>query len=239
MAMKLPEGWVNSKDLVIPDRMTITISGRQKQGKTNFLLTAPPGIAHFNLDVGLEGVIEKFCRIKEIYTNDYQYRTETGASTAAIALPVWEKFRHDYLYFLGQKEIKTIGLDTESEAFDLIRFARLGTLALPKDAGYKYGPVNAEFRELLRLAFMSDKNLVLIKKMRDEYVKDVKTGNDEPAGFKDTAYLVQINLLAWRDGMDGPFHLTVLDCRQNPAVAGLDLEGEMCNWEFLKMAVMG
>jgi hypothetical protein len=237
--MRLPEGWVDANELVIPDRMTVVVKGRWKTGKTNFSLTAPPPIAHINLDVGLEGVIEKFRKLKEIYTNNYIYRTEMGASTQALAQPVWDKLKEDYLYFLRSKEVRTVVLDTESEAFDLIRFARLGSLAMPRESSYKYGPVNAEFRELLRLAFVSDKNLILIKKMKDEYIKDVRTGGDEPAGFKDTSYLVQINLLAWRDGMSGPFHLTIEDCRQNPDVAGMDLEGEMCNWDFLKVMVMG
>jgi hypothetical protein len=237
--VKLPEGWVNSKDLVIPDRLTVVVKGRWKQGKTNFALTAPAPIAHFNLDVGLEGVIEKFRRIKEIYTNDYSYRTETGVSTIAMATPIWNKLMTDYKYFLQQKEIRTIIIDTESEAFDLIRFARLGSLALPREASYKYGPVNAEFNALLRLAFSSDKNLVLIKKMKDEYIKNERTGRDEPAGYKDTSYQIQVNLLAWRDGMDGAFHLLIEDCRQNPDVAGMDLEGDMCHWDFLHGLVFG
>ena len=237
--MRLPEGWVDANELVIPDRMTVVVKGRWKTGKTNFALTAPPPIAHFNLDVGLEGVIEKFRRIKEIYTDDYIYRSETGQSTQTIALPVWEKMRADYMFFLGSKEIRSIVLDTESEAFDLIRFARLGSTALPREVSYKYGPVNAEFRQLLLSAMASDKNLILIKKMKDEYIKDVRTGNDEPAGYKEISYLAQVNLLAWRDGLSGPFHLTVEDCRQNPDVAGMDLEGEMCNWDFLKVMVMG
>lgn len=237
--MKLPEGWVDTKNIVIPDRMTVVVKGRWKQGKTNLSLTAPDPIAHFNLDVGLEGVIEKFRTNKTIYTNDYLYRTAMGTSSMDMARPVWEKLKEDFMFFLRQSEIRTLVLDTETEAWDLIRFARIGTLAVPREASYKYGPVNAEFRELLRLAFTSDKNLVLIKKMRDEYIKDVRTGNDEPAGFKDAGYLVQINLLAWRDGMDGPFHLTVEDCRQNPDVAGFDMEGDMCNWDFLHGLVFG
>ena len=237
--MKVPDGWKNANDLVIPDRMTVVVKGRWKTGKTNFSLTAPPPIAHINLDVGLEGVIEKFRRIKEIYTDDYIYRTETGQSTQAIALPVWTKLREDYTFFLNSKETRTIVMDTESEAFDLIRFARLGTLALPREASYKYGPVNAEFRQLLLSAMASDKNLILIKKMKDEYIKNERTGNDEPAGYKEISYLVQVNLLAWRDGLDGPFHLTIEDCRQNPDVGGMDLEGEMCDWEFLKGLVFG
>lgn len=225
--------------MVLPDRMTVVVAGRWKQGKTNFALTAPDPIAHFNIDVGLEGVIEKFRDQKRIVTNDYQFRDSMGIATKAGAEAIWEKFRSDYFHFLGQSAIRTLVLDTETEAFDLVRYARLGTLALPREASYKYGPVNAEFRELIRLAFASDKNLVLVKKMKDEYVKDVKTGNDEPAGFKDTGYLVQVNLLAWRDGLSGPFHTTIQDSRQNPDAAGMDLEGEMCTWDNVRMLVGG
>ena len=236
--MRLPDGWQEANNLIIPDRKTIVIAGREKQGKTNFALTAPDPIAHFNLDVGLEGVIEKFRKDKVIYTHDYPYRTEMGASTMAIAQPIWEKFKADYKFFLNSKEIRTIVWDTESEAFDLLRYARLGTLALPRDVSYKYGPVNAEFREMIRTAFASDKNLIIIKKMKDEYIKDVRTGGDEPAGFKDMSYLVQVNLIDYRDGLDGPFHIQVENCRQNPDVAGMDLEGDECNFDYLN-AIIG
>ena len=104
--MRLPDGWLEANDLIIPDRRTIVVAGREKQGKTNFALTAPDPIAHFNLDVGLEGVIEKFRTTKVIYTHDYPYRSEMGNSTMAIAQPIWEKFKQLEVYLLiWKKEI--------------------------------------------------------------------------------------------------------------------------------------
>jgi len=101
---------------------------------------------------------------------------------------------------------------------------------------YHYGPVNAEYRELIRKAYASGKNLILLHKMKDEYVNDKRTGSLKRSGFSDTGYMVQVNVRMWRDE-ENNFHLYVKDCRQSPEVAGLDLLNDMANFTTLATLV--
>ncbi len=119
----------------------------------------------------------------------------------------------------------------------MARFGRL-TQVIP----YQYGPVNKEWRDLIREAYKHDKNLILLHKMKPQYINDKRTGEYERAGFSDTGFLVQINAQVYRyapeDG--GEFVLSVTDCRQNPDIAGEEFEGDLCCFPFLaQMALPG
>jgi hypothetical protein len=74
-----------------------------------------------------------------------------------------------------------------------------------------------------------DSNLILLHKQKKEYVNDKPTGNFERAGFGDIGFVVQANLLAWRDekgeGLD-KFKVKVLDSRHKPLAMGLEFVGE-------------
>ena len=54
----------------LPRRLVMRISAHEKDGKTHFGLTAPPPIGVMNIDRGLEGVVEKFAKVKEIHVSD-------------------------------------------------------------------------------------------------------------------------------------------------------------------------
>ena len=58
----------------IRHRLIISVDGHEKQGKSHFALTAPQPIALFDVDTGLEGVVEKFEHTKGIYQNTYRFR---------------------------------------------------------------------------------------------------------------------------------------------------------------------
>ena len=232
--MKLPEGFINAKTIKTQDRLIVSIAGLQKHGKTNFALTAPGPIAFFDLDIGTEGVVGKFASDKEIFVSQYDYRTLKGPDPSA-ALAAWERMKADFVAMINNKDVATVVIDTATEMWALCRMARLGKLT--QVMPHNYGPVNAEFRDLLRLSYMCGKNFILTHTMKAEYVNDKKTGGVERAGFSDIGFLVQCNLLSWR--FEGEFGVTVQDCRQAPNVAGMELTGEMCNFDFLKSIVLG
>ena len=50
-----------------PRRMVVALDGLEKMGKTSWALTAPGPIALQNLDIGAEGVIQKFQSEKQIW----------------------------------------------------------------------------------------------------------------------------------------------------------------------------
>ena len=72
-----------------------------------------------------------------------------------------------YQWALAEPAVRTISVDTATELWELLRMARFGKLT--QVMPYQYGPVNAEFRSLIRMAYASDKNLILLHKMRKVY----------------------------------------------------------------------
>jgi hypothetical protein len=240
-----------------PRRMVVALDGLEKMGKTSWALTAPGPIAIQNLDIGAEGVIQKFQSEKQIWLAEYGVRPEKGDSQDKVmqrAAPEWENFVKDWkdvvVPALKAKTIRTAIWDTGSEIWELQRLARFGKLTqiLP----HNYTALNAEYQGLIREVYETTGNLIILHKLKAEWKdnpatgKGNKTGQYERAGYAGTGFLVQINATVWRErkptdgqtsGPTGSFHLTVRDCRQNPAVAGLDLVDEMATFPWLGVHV--
>ncbi len=210
----------------IKRRIIMSVEAKEKSGKSNFALTAPSPHAYFDFDTGLEGVIEKFIPEKEVYVGEYR-RDKSELLTQAAWETMWKKFKGEYVQSLKVPAIRTVTLDTGTEMWELLRMAKFGKLTqvMPN----QYGPVNDEFREMVRVAYSSDKNVILLHKMKEEYVTDKakpsianRTGRYIRAGFNDVPYLVQMNLSLYKTPEEG-FCCTILDCRQNPTIEGLTL----------------
>lgn len=219
-------------------RLVVSLGGLDKSGKTNFALSAPGPMAYANFDTGLEGVIDKFTKTgKKVYSQDYRVTIPPGTTdpsqVAAIAQEVWARYKADVRAALKSPLIRSIVTDTESETWELIRLARFGKLTqvLP----HHYGPVNTEYRNFYNEVYDTDKNLILLGRMKDEWenttaviggqTKEVgrKTGRIERVGFKEIPYMVQINAIASHDPMAEPgerFSLQVVNCRQNAELVG-------------------
>lgn len=231
-------------------RMVVAVEGREKDGKTSFAISAPAPIAIFNLDTGLEGVIEKVAYEKEIIQCEVDYRDATNANEW---VKMWEHVKKSYYNALNSN-VRTIVMDTASEMWELVRLARFGKLT--QVMPHHYGPVNTEFRDLIRAVYKTDKNLVLLHKLKEEYINDKKTGRYERAGFKDVAYQVQINLRVWRrQGEEeetgrgrknvltadiahtGNFGFTIIDCRMDASLAGMEIEEPMNTFSMLGQMV--
>ena len=134
ITITMPKGF---KKLTIgskpPSRLIMAASGREKQGKSHFALTAPSPIAYFDLDIGTEGVIDKFvANGKEIYHNDYNYHLlkdirKQGPVDVAPYIEMWEKFKSDYVSIL-ESPVRTLVIDTATELWELLRMSRFGKL---------------------------------------------------------------------------------------------------------------
>jgi len=206
-------------------RMLLSICGREKQGKTHFALTAPGPIALIDMDIGTEGVIEKFAD-KKIYYLDFK-----PPEDRALAESDWDRLVEGYSAVLEHPEIRTLIWDTATEGWELLRMARFGKLS--QVMPHAYGPVNAEWRRLIRKAYDADVNLILLHKMKRMYVNDKWNGKYERSGFSDIGFLAQCNAEVSRNAETGEFRCHVIDSRQNPDLAGMDLEGPMCTFETL------
>lgn len=226
----------------VKKRLIMAIDGREKSGKSHFALSGPEPIGVINLDIGLDGVIQKWQDDKAVWVQDVKVNIQelkelTPQAAAGEADRAYSTVVKAYKAVLG--EARTIIWDNATEIWELLRMARFGKLDHVKP--HHYGPVNAEYRELLRMAYDQERtNLVLLHKMKDEYVDDKRTGLVKRAGFADTGFLVQVNALTYREpGVDVPdcFHLQVQDCRQNAELAGVDLSGHDMTFQQLAMQI--
>lgn len=219
-----------------PYRLVASVNGREKTGKTHFGLTAPGPIFFINIDIGTEGVLDKFqAEGKKIYI--YDVRVPRTASKDYY-VPMWENLKNVFQK-VYQAGVGSVVVDTDTEVYELARLAKFGKLTqvMPQH----YTEVNNEYREVLRLAYDSPMNSIFIHKMKSKYVNNVRTSEYEPSGFSDMEYQSQVNIIMYReDTEEGPeFSAFIKDCRHNPNVNGELLSGEMCNFEFLLSLIHG
>ena len=223
-------------------RIILAIDAMEKCGKTHFALTAPGPIAYINNDMGLDGVVQKFQKEKEIWVASYKLSSSINGlsveKTAELAGAMWEKFTSDYMGAVNDPQIKTVVLDTATEVWDLLRLANFGKLKQVNK--FEYDVPQSIFREMIRLAEDTNKNFVFIHKVKDEWVNDKSTGNKKRAGFAGTGYLVQANARLWKNNEDGfpdKFKITLTDCRQNPEAEDVELSGEAANFSTVAQLV--
>jgi hypothetical protein len=221
-----------------PRRIVASVGGREKSGKTNLALTAPDPIWFFNIDIGTEGVVGKFQRSgKKVYT--YDVRVPKGAKQD-VYQAMWKDVR-SRLEAVYRHDVGTLVMDTATEGFELARLAHFGKLT--QIMPHHYTEVNSEWREVLRMAYDSNMNTILIHKQKPKYVNNVRTAEYETSGFGEIAYMVQANIVTYREnGRDGApptFSLLIEDCRKNPDLCGQILRGPMVNFEFLLGLVHG
>lgn len=202
-------------------------------------LNATPIVAFHSLDLGTEGVIEK---VKDFHRNvrlaEYALGVQPGEAKPEVianeADEVWRAFCNDYYSALADPVIRTVVWDTESEVWELLRLARFGELnpRTGRDRGNVWGPVNAEMLSLQRAAFSTDKSLIMLQKVKDEYANDKKTGKRVPKGFGDTAFQAQVVAEAFREAgpVPGCFKILVTDCRSKPELNGMVFPND---WEML------
>ena len=205
----------------ITPRLILSVTGHERHGKSSLGLSAPGPLVVFDLDKGLEGVARKFVHQKDIYTKEYKF---SKSDTKDRFFTLWTTFRTDFYSALEDQSVKTIVIDTASAMWDLLKLGRLGTLGLPKEQAYRWGPVNAEFIGMIDMVKDTDKNLILIHKLKKQYIKDEWDGQSyERTGFSQIGYMVQIDTEVYREGLSGPFGIRILNCRQNSALGGLEL----------------
>jgi len=242
-------------------RLVLATGMKEKGGKTHFGMTAPARIGAVSIDQGTKEVAEKFiamgkeialCRIKTpplvaLLKKDankidkswiMEHAEEEWERAKAAIIAVIENYSGNRKSGSG---FRSLLVDTATEFYELCRLARHGKLAqvLP----HHYGPLNAEFRELVkRAAEREDLNCIWIHKRRKVYKENAKgesnwTGEWERSGFADLAYLADVNLENYYDYEQQVFGAKMLDCRQNPACIGQEFEGEFCNFTAVACSV--
>ena len=223
---------------VVPYRLIWRSYGPEKSGKNHFGLTAPGPIAIQSFDIGLEGVVEKFVKAgKDIRATSYEFEKDNCTKEAAAAIR--DQFIEDFEIALNVAQ--TIQWDTETELWELFRFAEFGEAS---DAPRSYVGLNARYRDLIQRAYDKQVNLQLIQKVKERWGTVKKqsrdgrivdspypTGEFEPTGFKEAGYITQANFRHFWNKENG-FGIECLNVRQNMAIAG----ETYFNLEFSDMA---
>jgi hypothetical protein len=203
-------------------RLVVSVEGEEKKGKTSFALSSAGPIALLNFDLGLEGVVEKWIKVKKVWVSEFDYRDATSVKQWE---EMWEKMKGAYMEALKSPKVRSVVIDTATEAWELLRLARFGKLT--QVMPHHYAIPNAEFRDLIRKAYQHDKNLILVHKMKPEYVGDKSTGRLVRSGYGDTPYLVQLSLKVYRDPESSAFGVKVLSCRHNGSLEGTEFPEPM------------
>lgn len=191
----------------IPDatqipRLVVSSSAHEKAGKTHWALTAPGPVAAISFDTGTKNLVKKFIREygKTILLKVFDAPSEVEGDKKTAA-KLWDEFAKTCRLFLKEPSIRTLVVDTATEAWQLLRLARFGKLTqvMPQH----YVEANADFRELVKSLYeREDLNVVWIHKVKKEYKgqksggdgKDSWTGKYERDGFGDMDYIADVNL---------------------------------------------
>lgn len=158
----------------------LSLEGQPKTGKTHFACTAPGPVGWQSLDFGTEGIVDKFpdkpFDIRE-YDLSYDFTIKTRGKDAeeqsdAIRADYWKPFESDAHDLFSS--CRTVVWDTATEVWEMLRLAHFGKLE--KNPQLQYGPINAEYKALLRLANTHRTNLILIHHQSKLY-KNVMDGD--------------------------------------------------------------
>lgn len=150
-------------------RTIASVTGEVGSGKTHFCLTAPDPIVVFNVDRGLEGVVEKEeFDGKEIYQHiiDWSPGGLDESEYEARAIEV----RNDFLSKFREAitaGARTIVVDTESRLWQIYRYAAFGG---PNSGSIKdYDRLNQEFEDFINIAKGATVNLFLVRSMKNKW----------------------------------------------------------------------
>lgn len=242
LVIKPPQTKIEFVKATIGDKKSLvcSVDGPSKSGKTEFALSMPGPLCIHDFNCGTRGVIEPWIlKGKEIYKFEYEVPLTGKLPGATIvdlpgaAQKVWTTFVEQFLASLSI--MRSVVIDLGSEAWELIRLARLGKL--DKILAVNYGAVNIEFRQLTQKALRSGVNVAFLHKVRPKYVNDKPTAEMERAGFGDIGYDVEATLTTVRDsqkkGVD-QFSIAIDECRNNLMANGLVFTGS--DMTFAKVA---
>ena len=205
-----------------PKRAIMSIEGLDKTGKSRLAMTAPEPIVYLDLDIGTEGVIEPMMAQRQIIRYQVDQPPKLGTSSELISsfTPIWEDIRARVSEAL-QLESGTLVIDSFGEAYEICRLAHFGKLAQVQP--HQYQVAYAQLREIVRVAYKSSMNLILLHKLGNNF----HTGELEHQGWKDVPFVVQATLRTHRkdgDFVTGPvFSAEVMSCRKDMTLMGQTL----------------
>lgn len=248
-------------------RLMIGTDGPANTGKTEFLLSAPgPGIV-LALDRGFDAMLDN-PEPPPTRREDFAFKVipvpkATQFGSAREYLNYWAAFWQEYIKALTNDDARTVGIDGDSDSWELQRLATFGKLTqIPP---IMYTDVNAARRAMYARAFDSGKIIIATNKIEAEYKPaldaqgNIKVGNDgkeirewdgksyRRQGFRDQDYLwtiqlrhlyepAGINRLTKKETLER-WGILIMKCKVNRSLEGMTLWGQDCNFPSLVQVV--
>lgn len=246
-------------------RLLIGTDGRTDTGKTEFILSAPgPGLIialDRNFDAMLKNDNPPPTRRADFAFKPISVPLATSATQNEF-LEYWKQFRTAFYGALANPDARTVGLDGDSDSWELQRLAEFGKLT--QIPGIMYTGVNAARRSLIAKAWDSGKIVICTNKVKDDYIDKlkadgtpeldnsskvirVKSGEVERQGFGDQDYLWQLQIRhlfapsrtnqVTGKAVPKQWGLRIMRCKANKDLEGVELWGQDCNFPGLVQCV--
>ena len=232
-------------------RLMIATEGPPNTGKSEFILSsAGPGIM-VCLDRQGEAVLDN--PDPPSWRNpDFVIKNVTIplnlSTTKENYLEHWKALRETTYAALAIPEARTVGLDGDSDGFELQTLGEFGKLTqIP--AIMRTG-LNAARRLFVSRLYDSGKIIIATNKIKKVYADKIDPvtgtpvmydgkpvrewdGTYERQGFSDHGYLWQVQLLHLYDEEKQQFGIRILEAKANMSLKGQELWGDDCNMQSL------
>lgn len=210
-------------------RTVASVEGEVGTGKTHFCLTARGPHLVQNIDLGTEGVVEKFIDDgKTIYDEKYVWlpgEEEDPTALKEAAIEVRDKWEKDFRYAIDNG-IGTVIWDTESRIWQVYRYAAWG--GPNGDDIRDYDALNMRFEANIARAKQCEVNLFLIRSLKDKWGMVAKgnggkgfgKGGREVWGYEHLPSMMFMELSFRHDPKDeetygDPYTIAIGKCRHN------------------------
>ena len=175
------------------------ISGNPKSGKTYLSMTFPEPIKLFSFDIGADYVRTKF-KDKDIDIQNFDLPIIVTDPPPPYAEPLLQEFERSYREALEGGKYKTVVIDTATALWSIVHQAITEERGRRKILEVEYFKPNLKMSAVFQQARVSGVNLVTTQYLRDKYIEEKNSGQQEIDGWKRTGGQVDIDL--WIKAVD-------------------------------------
>lgn len=243
-------GWSDAPTRFTRRCVFMSIYGETGTGRTTLALTAPGPIGLAHTAEKIDGIVQKFLDEKVIRLVNFggTFRGDVK-EIADQANPIWEGMKRAW-YDGIDNWARTVVMDTDTEAWEMIRLARLGTVNPFNPSPHIWGPINGEWRSLFKHYRGQERCSVIgIGQSKDEYkTKIIKgkevskaTGRTIRAGQKEMGYMSDVIVRTYREIVDGSpkFSAVIEKGWFNAHAEGMVLEGDEVRFSYIMSLITG
>lgn len=227
--------WEDAPTEVTTRKVFMRIVGDTGTGRTKLALTAPGPVAFAHAGEKIEGVLQAAAKQQKIRVMNFGGSfAGTPQDIANQAGPTWNKLVAG-AYDAIDNWARTFIIDTDTEAWELLRLARFGEMNPKGRTDFLYGPVNAEWRSLFKRYRGQERcSVIAIGQTKEEYVEkfmqgkkeSARTGRTIQAGQKEMGFMADVVIRTSRDIENGDFIATITKGWFNAMTEGVEFRNE-------------